>query len=300
MRFAAVIVTHNRREMLGRTLAKSLAEPFDHFIIVNNASSDGTAEYLGTLHDPRIQVLTLPENIGGAGGFAQGLKIAASLSVDWIVLFDDDAYPQMGALDAFRTHLPKLSNLGAIASRVETGKGERHPLNRPTRVPFLSCNSLVAWIRGTPRLPLASGPVDTVSFVGCFLRPSTFNSYGAPDQWLFIGGDDTAYSLKLRKNGLQNHYLDEVRFTHLGGAQDPSPTRAFFSARNRIFLTLDLMPWLLPFVLTRHYLRTKSRTTPTIRSEILRATRRGFIAGFKGFRAYKSGAPFPRNVRTLY
>lgn len=293
MRFAAVIVTHDRLALLTRTLPHCLAEPFEHVIIVDNASRDGTPEFLATQSDPRLDILTLPENTGGAGGFAIGMERAAALGVDWIVLFDDDAYPCRGALAAFETHLPNTAASGMIAARVETQSGARHPLNRPTRVPFLSVKAFANWITGTPRFPVTSGPVDTLSFVGAFIRPETIRRHGLPDPRLFIGGDDTAYALRLGGAGLVHYYLEEVRFTHLGGLSDPSPTRAFYSARNRVLVTLDLMPWLLPFVMIRHYLRTKSRVTARNRAEILRATRRGMAAGIRALRAYRSGAPLP-------
>lgn len=293
MRFAAVIVTHNRLGLLKEAISRCLEEPFAHLIIVNNASDDGTGRYLEALVDKRVQVLNLNENLGGAGGFAAGLKQASNLSVDWITLFDDDAFPQKGALIAFEKHLPNIEELGAIATHVQTLTCETHPLNRPTRVPFLTLKSLIAWGKGNPRYPTKSGTIDTASFVGFFIRPETIQRHGLPDPRLFIGGDDTAYSLKLRRAGLQNYYLSEVRFTHLGATSNPSPQRAFYSARNRTLLTLDLMPWLLPFVLFRHYSRTKSRASLERRAAILRETRRGFFAGLKGFNAYRKGAPLP-------
>ena len=293
MRFAAVIVTHDRLALLTRTLPLCLAEPFDRVIIVDNASSAGTAEFLATQSDPRLDILTLPENTGGAGGFAAGMKHAAALDVDWVVLLDDDAFPNQGTLAAFETHLPETAASGMVAARVDTESGTRHPLNRPTRVPFLSVKAFVKWIMGTPRFPNASGPVDTLSFVGAFIRPETIRRHGLPDPRLFIGGDDTAYALRLGRAGLVHHTLEEVRFTHLGGHSDPSPTRAFYSARNRVLVTLDLMPWLLPLVMIRHYLRTKSRVSARNRNEILRATRRGMTAGIRAFRAYRSGDPLP-------
>ena len=39
-------------------------------VVVDNASSDGTAHYLEGLDDPRLDVLRLETNTGGAGGAA--------------------------------------------------------------------------------------------------------------------------------------------------------------------------------------------------------------------------------------
>ena len=41
--------------------------PPDHVLVVDNASTDGTAEMLRE-EFPQVEVLRLPENQGGAGG----------------------------------------------------------------------------------------------------------------------------------------------------------------------------------------------------------------------------------------
>lgn len=295
MKIAAVIVTHNRLNMLRQTLPKTLNEPFDHVILVDNASSDGTDAFLNGLIDPKIKVLRLPVNIGGAGGFAKGISFALTFEPDWIALFDDDAFPQTGALTAFEMHVPRIPNLGAIASRVETENGNIHPLNRPTRVPFLSCKSFGQWLMGKTRIPSTAGEIDTFSFVGCFLNAAAIKNQSLPDARLFIGGDDTAYALNLRRAGLRSYFLPQVRFTHLGPTGDPSLERAFYSARNKTLLCLDVLPIpLVPFALARHVLKTRARTSPTRRTAVTQAIWHGIKVGIKGRHAYRSGAPLPK------
>ena len=40
---------------------------------------------------PEFHILHLPENIGGAGGFAKGLEDLGKTDCDWILIIDDDA-----------------------------------------------------------------------------------------------------------------------------------------------------------------------------------------------------------------
>ncbi len=66
----AIVVTHNRLTQLQRTVQSVLdpAEgPLHALIIVDNASSDGTAEWLASQRDSRLHVEVLRENRGGAG-----------------------------------------------------------------------------------------------------------------------------------------------------------------------------------------------------------------------------------------
>lgn len=92
---AAVIVTHNRKELLGENIRMLLQQtkPFDRIFIVDNCSTDGTAEYLeenGWKNRTQFIYLKTESNIGGAGGFYIGTKAAFESGADWIVLMDDD------------------------------------------------------------------------------------------------------------------------------------------------------------------------------------------------------------------
>ena len=53
----AVVITHNRRELLGECLDKIRAQtrPPDHVLVVDNASTDGTAEMLAAQSDIEVQ-----------------------------------------------------------------------------------------------------------------------------------------------------------------------------------------------------------------------------------------------------
>ena len=74
----AVIVTYNRLDALKITVPNSLAEPFSKVVVVNNASTDGTREWLESLQDPRLELIHCEVNGGGAGGFNPLAK-----SIEW-------------------------------------------------------------------------------------------------------------------------------------------------------------------------------------------------------------------------
>lgn len=100
-RVAAVIVTFNRLPKLPKTLETVLAQTYgcEWVVVVNNTSTDGTREYLDGLDDPRLEVLHLHENLGGAGGFEHGMAHGYNLGADFVWIMDDDCYPEANALD---------------------------------------------------------------------------------------------------------------------------------------------------------------------------------------------------------
>jgi len=90
---AAIITTHNRRELLERALNSVLTQtrPVDQIVVVDDASEDGTEIFLNEMQkrDPRIIFVRNSTNLG----FAKSRNIAAShCTTELIAGLDDDDY----------------------------------------------------------------------------------------------------------------------------------------------------------------------------------------------------------------
>ena len=86
-----MLATYNRRHSLPRAVASVLAQDVGfELIVVDDASRDGTAEYLATLKDPRIRVIVAERNGGPSAARNLGLKAARAAIVAF--LDSDDAY----------------------------------------------------------------------------------------------------------------------------------------------------------------------------------------------------------------
>lgn len=245
---AALIVTCNRLPMLRRTLPRVLTEAPDRVVVVDNASTDGTGDWLAAQDDPRLTVLSLAENGGGAGGFAAGLDAVMNAppgtagAPDWCVLFDDDAAPCPGAFARFRAIAAGLNPdaapetdpvtaqpVGVVAAAVVHPDGALSEMNRPGRNPFwhlpLLVRSLAGALRGSGRgafhvadadLTPEAAPrrIDVASFVGFFVSRGTVAHVGLPEAGLFLYGDDVLYALRVRRAGIGIELHPAVRFEH--------------------------------------------------------------------------------------
>ena len=221
---AAVVVTHSRLAILRDTVARLLAEPLDHILIFDNASQDGTAEWLASLDDPRLIVHESPENLGGAGGFSQAMdQVARQVDPDWIVVMDDDGRPAAGAIADFRAM--DRNGWDAIGAAVFHPNGDVCEMNRPYRNPFWRRQEFLRTLGGKGRHGFhlqnpayaADAPVvevDMSSFVGLFLSRDVIARAGLPDPRLFIYGDDQLYTLTMRSKGLRIGFAPQVRFEH--------------------------------------------------------------------------------------
>lgn len=221
----AVVVTHNRLKQLRVTIARLLDSPpaqLKAIVVIDNASTDETLAWLREQSDRRLDILRMEKNIGGAGGFAAGMKHARdNHDPDWIVVMDDDARPAPGALAAFHSAQP--ARWDATAAAVYFPDGRICEMNRPSRNPFWHPREFLATIfKGRagfhlqPEAYEESTPVeiDVTSFVGFFISRDGLARAGMPDPGLFLYGDDGLYTLGLRRNGGSMAFLPQVRFEH--------------------------------------------------------------------------------------
>lgn len=224
-RLVAVVVSYNRLDKLQVTLARLLDSPeteLEAVVVVDNASTDGTGDWLATQVDPRLDVLTSTDNLGGAGGFEMGMRHAMqSYDPDWLVVMDDDGRPTPGGLAAFHA-LPE-QRWDAVAAAVYFPNGDICEMNRPSRNPFWHRREFFRTLFGGGRSGFHVTPedyqgpgmqIDVTSFVGFFISRRAVHLVGYPDPSLFIYGDDGLYTLGLTKAGGRIGFEPGVRFEH--------------------------------------------------------------------------------------
>lgn len=225
-RLVAVVVTHDRPAQLRITLSALLAASPDELaalLVVDNASGPATRELLAGVTDSRLNILTLHENTGGAGGFAAGMRHALeALAPDWLVLMDDDARPEPGTLEAF--HRLDLEAWDAVAGAARHPDGTVCEMNRPTLDPFRRREVLLRALAGRGREAFhlserhyaAEGfaPVDGSSFVGLFLSRRAVERNGFPDTRLFLYADDAIYTQGMTRAGFRLAFAPSLRFEH--------------------------------------------------------------------------------------
>ncbi|XDA98117.1 glycosyltransferase [Sulfitobacter sp. LCG007] len=225
---AALVVTFNRRVELEKTVKRLLeSRNLQSVLVVDNASTDDTAQWLGSQTDPRLEVLRLARNVGGAGGFEAGMRhLHESETAEWLLLMDDDGRPYPGVIDAFLSE-PRESH-GAWVTAVYRPDGTVCEMNRPLINPFASprafLHSLVAGRDGyhvTDEGYAKTEPrdVDGGSFVGLFVSRDAITRTGFPDGRYFIYGDDAHYSLDMRAAGVRIAFDPRLKFEHDVGSE---------------------------------------------------------------------------------
>ena len=200
---AAVVVTYNRADLLSRTLDGLAAQtrPLDEVVVVDNASSDHTAEVLAAHRGLNLHVVASPDNLGGAGGFHLGLQTAHGRGHDRIWLMDDDVVPAPDCLATLLAHdgpclaAVREDTRGRLVEKAALRFDLRNPL--AIRPKTASVESRYGARAAMPeRVQL-----ENVSFEGFLVRRDVVDAIGLPDPSFFIFYDDVDFAVRARRAG---------------------------------------------------------------------------------------------------
>lgn len=201
-----VVVTYNRCKLLKECIEALLHQTYPtHIIVVNNASTDGTKALLKEYeNNAQINCLNLEQNLGGAGGFYEGMKYARELKADYVWLMDDDAEPEIECLEILIKEIQKRPNYAAYAPQVQIGTKKSSTLSTyGHRGVFDYVHTLPAFQQRAPLEAFKQDTyeIDMASFVGILVPRSSYEAVGLPKKEFFIHHDDTEYSLRLASLG---------------------------------------------------------------------------------------------------
>ncbi|MGC9214034.1 glycosyltransferase family 2 protein [Athalassotoga sp.] len=227
MKIAAVVVTYNRINWLKKNIDALLFQTRipDEIIVVDNASTDGTYDFLKNLS--KVKFKSLEENIGGAGGFACGLKCAIDGGADWVWMMDDDAIPYKNALESLEYAILKNqnSNIGVFLSKLTDEDNAK------------SSNKTSYALTGT--------------FVGFAVKKEVVEKVGLPDSEFFIYADDYDYSMRIKKAGFKMIRVHSSLIAHKDWIRQKRLFRFPFSKPN-------VPPWKTYYLFRNPILATKN------------------------------------------
>lgn len=225
MKTAAVVVTHNRLELLKECIASLRAQtfPLNEIIVVNNDSTDGTADWLKSQAD----ITAIHQgNLGSSGGQYTGIKKAVEGGADWIWCMDDDAMPYDDALQKLIPHC-NTEKVAALACTVLDNEGNISRMHRG----YFNYKALGRNF-GCEALPQIEYHKTTVkigyaTFVGMMISKKAVDEAGLPKKDIFLHFDDIEYSLRLRETG-KILLVPESKILHKEKASDHFYMREIF------------------------------------------------------------------------
>jgi GT2 family glycosyltransferase len=238
-RISLVVLTHDRKYELLRTLAR-LAELGDFpIIVVDNASRDGTADTVRTAF-PGVGLIALCCNAGAAGRNA-GVR---ACTTPYVAFCDDDTWWDRESLLLAAAALDRHAELAVVTARVLVGPSEREdPTNaRMAGSPFRNTQG----VNGTEVLGFLAG--------ACMMRRSAFLDCGGYHPRLFLGSEERLLVIDMLVAGWHMAYLPGATVRHWPSGARDTRARHRLIVRNGLWCAWLRRPFRSLFRETRRWL----------------------------------------------
>jgi GT2 family glycosyltransferase len=252
-----VIVSYNCRHALQACLLKLTAEgDTPPIIVVDNASTDGTAEMIAG-DFPEVQLIQNTQNHGFAAACNQGIRACAS---DFILLLNPDTLLKRATLQKLAHTMRADPTIGACGPRVlNTDCSLQSSCRRFPTLGALICDEL-----GLGRLfphsrfaryQMSGWQHDETRHVAqlrgscLLLRRTMLEHIGLLDERFFLYFEEVDLCLRLQQTGWRAVFVADSSVTHLGGESSRIDPRNALGHRYRslfAFYRKHYPAWQLP------------------------------------------------------
>lgn len=231
---SAVVVSFNSADYLPDCLRSLRSEGVDEVVVVDNASTDGSAGVVSAC-DPAATVVEAGGNLGF--GSAANLGVARTFA-DHVLILNPDAVVEPGTMKALSDALDRDQGLAVVGPRMENLDGSLYPSVR--RFPNLTVAFGHAFLGLVwPANPYTrryrmldwdhdslSADVDWVSGACMLVRRSAFDVIGGFDEAYFMYVEDVDLCWRLGNAGWRIGYEPGGRVVHaVGGSSRSVPYR---------------------------------------------------------------------------
>jgi GT2 family glycosyltransferase len=235
MDISIIIVNWNGRDLLARCIESIIKHPpkaLYEIVVVDNASTDGSVEWLrtarlsGWLNDVNFRLIENVENLG----FGRANNIAfRQTSSRMLLLLNSDTEVREGTIDKLVEALMSNDKAGGCSPKILNTDGSVRPTvyrNPPTvweilvtglRLYYLLPRRIRAelllgphWDHSTPRT------TRTLSGAAILLRRAVIDSVGGFDEEFYFYGEDIEFGLRIVNSGWELLFEPSAQVTHHG------------------------------------------------------------------------------------
>ena len=225
-RVSVVIVNYNGASMLEQCVRSVLRDgvPTSQIVVVDNGSQDCSIENLQSIADG-LSIIRNSCNAGFAKAVNQGIKLAMSVPSppEFILLLNNDAQLEPGALHAFAAGFDTLPNL-AIAGgqlRYPSGRLQSAFAPLPSVAEEILPRSVLSMISSDRfrRKTAQQNPTAVECVLGACLcvRTSVLSKLGLLDEDYFFFFEEIEWCQRAHRMGAEVYYLPAARAIHSQG-----------------------------------------------------------------------------------
>jgi N-acetylglucosaminyl-diphospho-decaprenol L-rhamnosyltransferase len=234
-----IVVTYNSVHDIGGlldSLPAALGALTADVVVVDNGSTDGTAEFVAARGDCKV---VRSANVGYAGGINRGVREGESAEA--ILILNPDARLGENAIPPLLKALHE-PNVGIAAPQVRSPEGElEFSLRREPSLLNAAGLSRTGWPAlsehiSDPADYAHPGFVDWALGAVLLISRSCYDQLGGWDESFFLYSEETDFCLRARDLGLLTRYEPQSVAVHIGGGSGRSGKTHSMQIVNRVRL----------------------------------------------------------------
>lgn len=214
-------------------------------VIVDNGSTDGSGEQLDREFQDRdgVTIVFNDENLGFGGGVNAGIERALADGVEYVLLLNNDARLQPGAIREL-VDVALESGAGVVGATILDGDGQ--PVNpTPNRYPdmffYSGYRDRLPFVSDSPDGDRRWFETDRVEGAGALLSAELLKDRKASagyylDQSLFMYCEEVELAMWCQENNHRAVIATEATITHAGGASSSRAFQLYYLTRNRVLI----------------------------------------------------------------
>ena len=279
---SVVVVTWNGKGYLGPCLEALAAQRNvdAEVIVVDNASSDGTAGFVRARF-PTVRLVALPANHGFAGGNNAGAREAHGR---FVAFLNNDTVPDPTWLRSLCDGVDERSRFALATSRIVYVHDSRIIDSAGDGV-YRSGGAFKRHHGASVEVAAVSGEVFGVCGAACVISKAVFDELGGFDEDFFASHEDVDLSYRARLRGYRCRYVADAVVRHHGSATlgRTTPRAVYHGQRNLEWMYLKNTPGsLLLRTLPAHIVYNAAAALHFARLGLLGAFVRGKVAALRG------------------
>jgi GT2 family glycosyltransferase len=223
--------------------ATSVKDEVDEVAVIDNASDPPEQESLSLWCErEKVTLIQNEFNLGYAAGNNVGIAYALEQKFDGVLIMNNDATAEPGAVGSLVDRLVAHPQLGAASPMVVD-------MAAPNVVVHTACNLRpkrgdVEWCdngRSRSEIDDHAFPTDALSGEAFLGRSAALSQCGGFDERFVYYFEDTEWSARVRRSGWTLEVVPRSVFRHVMSGSMPSARAVYFRARNRpIYLRVGL------------------------------------------------------------
>jgi len=229
MSISVIIVNYNVKHFLERCLLSVLAALKNikgEIIVIDNASSDGSVQYLQPKF-PSVKFIINTENTGFGKASNQGLNLSSG---QYVLFLNPDTVVPEDCFEKCMFFLNSHADAGALGVKMLDGSGK---FLKESKRAFPSVSASLFKLSGLSGLfphskifakyylghldSTSNHEVDVLAGAFMMIKRNVLAITGGFDEAFFMYGEDIDLSYRIQKAGFKNYYFSETEIIHYKG-----------------------------------------------------------------------------------